>query len=393
MSYFVRSRFFRKSIIFTKFYNFWLNYSSPVNFNYWWNFGSMALICLILQIVTGIFLAMHYKSDFLLAFVSIEYISREIKYGWLIHYMHSNGASIFFIVVYLHMLKALMYGSFSHPRQLLWSTGVLIFLIMIITAFLGYVLPWGQMSFWAATVITSLISAIPLIGNDILLWLWGGFSMNDATLNRFFSLHFFLPFLLFALSMIHLILLHEFGSNSPTGIAFRLDTAAMSPLYIVKDFFGMNILFIFFCYLIFSVPNALGHPDNYIVSNPVVTPTHIVPEWYFLPLYAILRSVTNKLLGVLIVALAFLFLFCLPLIFGLFNLIRSFYFKPFTKFLIGIFVVNCLFLGWLGGMPVIEPFFSMGQFVTFMFFAIFLFVGLFGFFEQLIFTSYSSFRY
>jgi len=294
----------------------------------------------------------------------------------------------FFVVVYLHMLKGLMFGSYSYPRTLLWGTGVIIFILMIATAFFGYILPWGQMSYWAATVITSLLSAVPLIGNDLLLWLWGGFSVNDATLNRFFSLHFFLPFLLLALSIIHMILLHEFGSNNPIGINFCLDGAPMSPYYIVKDFFGISILMILFSYLIFLIPNYLGHPDNYIISNPVVTPNHIVPEWYFLPLYAILRSVPNKLLGLIILIFAFLLLLCLPLVFGMFNIIRSFYFKPFIKFLIGILIVNSLFLGWLGGMPVIEPFFSMGQFVTFMYFLIFLFIGILGIFEQIIFKSF-----
>jgi len=260
------NRIYYKSSLLYKFYKFWLNYFSPVNFTYWWNFGSMALICLVLQIATGLFLAMHYKGDSNLAFASVEYISREVQYGWFLRYMHSNGASVFFLVVYLHMLRALMHGSFFYPRHLLWATGVIIFLLMIATSFFGYVLPWGQMSFWAATVIISLFSAIPIIGPDVVLWLWGGFSVDDATLNRFFSLHFFLPFIILALSIIHLMLLHEFGSNNPIGTFFRSDGLPMGPYYIIKDLNGINLLFILIVYLIFFLPNYLGHPDNYILN-------------------------------------------------------------------------------------------------------------------------------
>jgi len=305
--------------------------------------------------------------------------------------MHSNGASVFFIVVYLHMLRGLMFGSFAYPRQLLWGTGIIIFILMIATAFFGYVLPWGQMSFWAATVITSLFSAIPLIGNDVVVWLWGGFSVSDATLNRFFSLHFLLPFLLLGLSIIHIMLLHEFGSSNPMGTIFRHDGIPISIFYIIKDFFGINFMFILLFYLVFAVPNLLGHPDNYIMSNPLVTPTHIVPEWYFLPLYAILRSVPDKLFGIIALLFAIIFLLFLPYIFGFVNLIRSFFFKPYMKFIIGIFIVNSLFLGWVGGMPVVEPYFFIGQVTTVMFFLIFFSMGFFGFIEQLIFKTYSFF--
>jgi len=349
----------------------------------------MSLICLILQIVTGLFLAMHYKSDVGLAFVSIEYISRNVQYGWLIRYLHSNVASVFFIVVYLHMLRTLMYGSFMYPRQLLWGSGVIIFVLMIATAFLGYVLPWGQMSFWAATVITSLFSAIPLIGMDIVLWLWGGFSVDDATLNRFFSLHFFLPFVILVLSLIHLIFLHEFGSSNPTGFVFRTDGTFMMPLYIIKDLNGINYMFILIAFLVFFSPNYLGHPDNYILANPLVTPAHIVPEWYFLPLYAILRSIPSKLLGVIVLALAILILLFLPTLVGKLNVIRSFYFKPAIKVLIILIIVNCLILGWVGGKPVVEPYFSIGQLATFMYFMLFLAYGWSGIIEQFLLKSYS----
>ena len=348
MTFLYKQRFFRKSVLLTRLYNFWVNYLSPANFSYWWNFGSMALVCLILQIITGIFLAMHYKSDFILAFQTIEYISRNIQNGWLMRYMHANGASIFFVVVYLHILRSLMFGSYTYPRTLLWLTGIIIFILMIATAFFGYVLPWGQTSFWAATVITSLFTAIPYIGNEIVLWLWGGYSVNDATLNRFFSFHFFLPFILLALSIIHIMLLHEFGSNHPLGIYFRTDGFAMAPFYIVKDMFGINMMLIFLAYLIFLVPNLLGHPDNYILANQLVTPTHIVPEWYFLPLYAILRSVPDKLMGIIALAFAFIGLFLLPFIFGLLNIIRSFFYKPYMKIIVLIFIINGFFLGWIG---------------------------------------------
>jgi len=375
-------RFFLKSKLFQIFYKFWINYISPSNFNFLWNFGSMAFICLILQIVTGIFLAMHYKSDILLAFSSIEYISRDVQYGWLLRYLHANGASIFFVVVYLHIIRGIMFGSFMYPRQLVWATGVIIFVLMIATAFFGYVLPWGQMSFWAATVIISLFSAIPLIGNEIVLWLWGGFAVDDATLNRFYSLHFFFPFIIFILSNIHIMLLHEHGSNNPVGIFFRYDGLLMAPLYIIKDMYGVLLMFIFLMLFVFFFPNFLGHPDNYILGNPLVTPVHIVPEWYFLPLYAILRSIPNKLLGVITMALAIITILVLPFINGFWNIIRSIYFKPFLKILIIFFIVNCIILGWIGGKPVMEPYYSIGQIATFMYFVIFFFFGFIGFFEQ-----------
>lgn len=382
-------RIYLKSSVVGKVYKFWLNYISPSNFNYLWNFGSMALICLILQILTGIFLAMHYKCDSNLAFISIEYIIREVNYGWLLRYMHSNGASIFFIIVYLHMLRGFIYGSFFYPKHLLWGTGVIIFILMIATAFFGYVLPWGQMSFRAATVITSLFSAIPFIGNEIVLWLWGGFSVDDATLNRFFSLHFLLPFVILGLSIIHLMLLHEFGSNNPIGVNFKMDGLPMGPYYIVKDLNGINFLFIFFALLVFMMPNKLGHPDNYIISNSLITPSHIVPEWYFSPLYAILRSIPNKLFGVIILLLAILIILFLPYIVGKNNIIKSFYFKPLFKFLIIILIINSFILGWIGGQPVVQPYYFIGQISTIVYFIIFFSFGFFGTIEQIFLKIYS----
>ncbi len=364
----MNNRFYDKSVLFKRTYKFWINYLSPNNFNYWWNFGSIALVILFLQILTGIFLAMHYKSDIMLAFSSVEYILRDVKYGWLLRYLHSNGASFFFIVVYLHMLRSLLFGSYKYPRHLLWTSGVIIFVLMIATAFFGYILPWGQMSFRAATVIISVFSAIPLIGDEIIYWLWGGFSVDDATLNRFYSLHYLFPFLILALSIIHLIFLHEFGSNNPLGISFRSDGIFLAPYYIVKDMFGLNVILILMAFFIFWIPNYMGHPDNYILGNPLITPPHIVPEWYFSPLYAVLRSIPNKLLGVIGLAMAILALLFLPLIIGKWSLIRSLYFKPFIKMLIAVFVINCIILGWIGGQPVISPYYFIGQISTFVYF-------------------------
>lgn len=385
-----RNRIYAKSSVIFKFYRFWLNYFSPINFSYWWNFGSMAFICLIIQIITGLFLAMHYKSDLNLAFASIEYITREVNYGWLLRYIHSNGASVFFVVVYLHMLRGLIFGSFFYPKHLLWMSGIIIFFLMIATAFSGYVLPWGQMSFWAATVIISLFSAIPIYGNDIVLWLWGGFSVDDATLNRFYSLHFFLPFIIFAMTIIHLILLHEFGSNNPIGNNFKNDGLLMGPFYIIKDLNGINYLFIFLAFFIFMMPNFLSHPDNYILSNPLVTPSHIVPEWYFSPFYAILRSIPNKLLGVIALFSSILVLFFLPFIAGRNNVIRSFSFKPLAKILVVLLVINFIILGWIGGQPVIPPYYFIGQIATFMYFFIFFCFSFIGLIEQAVLIIYSK---
>jgi len=382
-------RFFDKTTLLNKFYNFWVIYGSPANFSYWWNFGSMALICLIIQISTGVFLAMHYKSDLNLAFASVVYICKNVQYGWLIRYLHSNGASVFFLVVYLHMIRSLLFGSFNYPRQLLWGSGVIILILMIATAFFGYVLPWGQMSYWAATVITTLASAIPLVGDDIVFWLWGGFSVDDATLNRFYSLHFFFPFIIFMLSIIHIMFLHEFGSNNPSGVFFRSDFTFMTPLYIVKDLFGTNFMFIFLAYLIFTVPNLLGHSDNFIVGNPLVTPPHIVPEWYFLPLYAILRSVPNKLFGVIILGLAILLLLFLPFFINKFNMIRSNVFKPLYKPLMILFVLDLLILGWIGGQPVSQPYLFIGQVATAFYFLFFLFFSFSSMIEQSVFKFYN----
>jgi len=300
--------------------------------------------------------------------------------------MHANGASMFFIVVYIHTFRGLFFGSYLYPRQLLWIVGALILLLMIMTAFMGYVLPWGQMSFWGATVITNLFSAIPVIGNDIVLWLWGGFAIDNATLNRFFSFHYLLPFIITALVIIHILLLHDFKSNNPLGLSIIFDNLSFSPYYLIKDLFGVILFLFFFSIFIFFFPNLLGHPDNYIMANPLVTPPHIVPEWYFLPFYAILRSIPNKLFGVLALFAAIVTLIFLPL----FHLseIRSNLFKPASRFLFWFFLMNCFILGWIGSQPVHQPYVFIGQFATIFYFAYF-FIALpfLSFFEQFFWTN------
>jgi ubiquinol-cytochrome c reductase cytochrome b subunit len=345
------------------------SYPAPSNLSYLWNFGIYALICLVIQIVTGIILAMHYTPEINLAFYSVEHIMRDVNYGWLIRYIHANGASMFFIVVYLHSFRGLYYSSFTYPRQALWIIGVAILLLMIITAFLGYVLPWGQMSFWGATVITNLLTAIPIIGKEIVTWLWGGFSINNATLNRFFSLHYLLPFVIVGLVGIHLLLLHESGSNNPTGTPADHDKSSFTPYYIIKDLYGIIIFLIFFSFFVFFAPNKLGHPDNYLPASPLVTPPHIVPEWYFLPYYAILRSIPDKMLGVFAMLASILTLFVVPIL--LKPEIRSMQFRPFSRYLFWIFVFDCLLLGLIGGKPVQYPYLEIGQIATAFYFSYF----------------------
>lgn len=290
------------------------SYQVPKNLNYAWNFGSLAGIALILQIITGIFLAMHYTPHVDHAFNSVERIMRDVSYGWLIRYTHAVGASLFFMVVYVHIMRGLYYGSYKRPREMVWFIGIFIFFAMMATAFMGYVLPWGQMSFWGATVITNLFSAIPLIGDKIVIWLWGSFSVDNPTLNRFFALHYLMPFIIIALAMLHVVALHRFGSNNPSGIEVRSDkdTIPFYPYYIAKDCITFGLFFIILFAFVFYAPNYLGHPDNYIEADPMVTPVHIVPEWYFLPFYAMLRSIPNKLIGVLTMFGSILVWFLLP---------------------------------------------------------------------------------
>ena len=361
--------------------NHLISYPSPINLNYAWSFGSIAAVCLIIQIITGIFLAMHYVPHISLAFDSVEHIMRDVNYGWLIRYCHANGASVFFIVVYLHIFRGLYYGSYMHPRGWLWASGVLIFILMMATAFMGYVLPWGQMSFWGATVITNLFSAVPVYGGLIVEWLWGGFSVDQATLNRFYSLHYLLPFIIAAVSVLHLCLLHKYGSNNPLGINTDVTSVPFYPYFYVKDFFSFWVFLLGYLSLVFFAPNMLGHPDNYIPANPMVTPAHIVPEWYFLPFYAILRSIPNKLGGVLAMFGAIAVWLLLPIINP--SSTRSNIFKPLTSLNYWIIVNNFLILGWIGQQPVEYPFMEIGMFTTLLYFLLFLvIVPFFTIFEE-----------
>jgi quinol-cytochrome oxidoreductase complex cytochrome b subunit len=350
--------------------NHLLSYPTPINLNYAWSFGALAGICLVIQIITGIFLAMHYVPHISLAFDSVEHIMRDVNYGWLIRYCHANGASFFFIVVYLHIFRGLYYGSYMHPRGWLWASGVLIFLLMMATGFMGYVLPWGQMSFWGATVITNLFSAVPLFGGVIVEWLWGGFSVDQATLNRFYSLHYLMPFVIAGVTLLHLCLLHKYGSNNPLGINTDITSVPFYPYFYVKDFFSFWIFLLGYLTIVFFGPNLLGHPDNYIPANPMVTPAHIVPEWYFLPFYAILRSIPNKLGGVLAMVGAIVVWLFLPSINV--STTRSNIFKPLTSLNYWFIVSNFLILGWIGQQPVEYPFMEIGMFSTGLYFALFL---------------------
>ncbi len=358
-----------------------VDYPSPSNINYFWSFGSLAGICLMIQIATGIFLAMHYTPHVDLAFLSVEHIMRDVEGGWLLRYMHANGASMFFIVVYIHMFRGLYYGSYASPRELLWSIGVIILLLMIITAFIGYVLPWGQMSFWGATVITSLASAIPLVGDSIVTWLWGGFSVDNATLNRFYSLHYLLPFIIAGASVVHIAALHQYGSNNPLGTNSAVDKLGLYPYFYVKDLVAWVAFAIFFSVFVYFYPNILGHPDNYIPANPMSTPAHIVPEWYFLWVYAILRSIPNKLGGVAAIALVFISLLALPFLNT--SPIRSSNFRPLYRKLFWLIVADCLLLGWIGQQPVEDPYILIGQLASVYFFVYFLiFIPFLGKFEH-----------
>ena len=323
----------------------------PKNLSYWWNFGSIAGICLVIQILSGLFLAMHYVPNTKLAFDSVEHIMRDVNYGWLIRYIHAVGASMFFVALYAHMIRSLYYGSYKPPREILWWVGIIIFLLTMATAFMGYVLPWGQMSFWGATVITNLFSAIPLVGESIVQWLWGGFSVDNPTLNRFFVLHFLMPFLIVGIVLLHLVALSTTGSNNPTGVPMKSkkDSISFHPYFTIKDMVGFVIFFIIFGYFLFFYPNSLGHPDNYIPANPLVTPAHIVPEWYFLPFYAILRAVPDKLGGVLMMFGAIILLFFLPYLDK--SKVRSGAYRPAFKKFFYVFVINFVFLGWLGKAP------------------------------------------
>jgi len=358
-----------------------IDYPTPINLNYMWSFGSTAGLCLVIQIVTGIFLAMHYTPHIDYAFNSVEHIMRDVNNGWLIRYIHANGASMFFIVVYCHIFRGLYYGSYMYPRGFLWCSGVIIFLLMMATAFMGYVLPWGQMSFWGATVITNLFSAIPYVGQSIVDWLWGGFSVSNATLNRFYSLHYLMPFVIAGFVILHLALLHKDGSNNPLGINTNVDTVSFYPYFYVKDLFSFLILVSVFSFFVFFFPNALGHSDNYIPANPLSTPAHIVPEWYFLPFYAILRSIPDKLGGVVAMISAILVLMLLPVLNT--SSVRSSKFRPIFAVAFWFLVSDFFILGWIGQKPVESPYIEIGMGATIFYFAfILVLVPLIGFVES-----------
>ena len=327
-------------------------YPTPKNLNYWWTFGAILTFCLITQIVTGVVLGMHYVAHADMAFESIEHIMRDVNYGWLLRYIHANGASMFFLAVYIHIFRALFYGSYKSPREVIWIIGMLIYILMMATAFMGYVLPWGQMSFWAATVITNLFSAIPLVGESITMWLWGGYAVGSPTLTRFFSLHYLLPFIILGLVILHIWALHVPGNNNPIGIDIKQpskDTVPFHPYITIKDIFALLLFLIIFSGFIFFSPNILGHPDNYILANPMVTPSHIVPEWYLLPFYAILRSVPDKLGGVLLLFASLFILLALPWLDR--SKVRSAIFRPIYKNFFWLLILDVLVLGYMGAMP------------------------------------------
>ena len=349
-------------------------YPTPRNLNYWWTFGAILSMMLGVQIITGIILAMHYTPHVDLAFKSVELIVRDVNYGWLLRYLHSNGASMFFIAVYIHMFRGLYYGSYKEPREVLWILGVIIYLLMMATGFMGYVLPWGQMSFWGATVITNLFSAIPYFGESIVTLLWGGYSVGNPTLNRFFSLHYLLPFVIAGVVVLHIWALHVAGQNNPAGVEPKTekDVVPFTPYATLKDAFGMACFLLFFAWFIFYIPNYLGDPDNYIPANPAVTPAHIVPEWYYLPFYAILRSIPNKLAGVIAMFSAIIVLAFLPWLDSAKT--RSSKYRPLAKQFFWIFVAVCIGLGYLGAKPPEGIYVVAGRVLTFAYFAYFLIV-------------------
>nr|AIG53050.1 cytochrome b [Ctenotus sp. NTMR26117]WHU53933.1 cytochrome b [Ctenotus superciliaris]WHU53934.1 cytochrome b [Ctenotus superciliaris]WHU53935.1 cytochrome b [Ctenotus superciliaris]WHU53936.1 cytochrome b [Ctenotus superciliaris] len=348
--------------------NSFIDLPSPSNISAWWNFGSLLGLCLIIQVLTGLFLAMHYTADISSAFSSVAHICRDVQYGWLIRNLHANGASMFFICLYLHIGRGLYYGSYMFKET--WNIGVILLLLVMATAFVGYVLPWGQMSFWGATVITNLLSAIPYIGTNLVEWIWGGFSVDNATLTRFFTFHFLLPFAIMGASILHLLFLHETGSNNPTGLASNTDKIPFHPYFSYKDLLGATLLLMVLLMLALFSPNLLGDPENFTPANPLVTPPHIKPEWYFLFAYAILRSIPNKLGGVLALLFSILILMLVPALHT--SKQRGNAFRPFSQALFWTLVSNIIILTWIGGQPVEDPFIIIGQIASTTYFIIFL---------------------
>nr|ANH55855.1 cytochrome b [Grandisonia alternans] len=359
--------------------NSFIDLPAPSNLSSLWNYGSLLGICLITQILTGLFLSMHYTADTSLAFSSIAHICRDVNYGWLVRNIHANGASFFFICLYLHIGRGIYYGSYLYKET--WNIGVILLLLVMATAFVGYVLPWGQMSFWGATVITNLLSAVPYIGNNLVQWIWGGFSVDNATLTRFFAFHFILPFLIAGASMMHLIFLHETGSNNPTGLNSNPDKITFHPYYSYKDTMGFIMMLSALALLALFSPNLLGDPENFTPANPLLTPPHIKPEWYFLFAYAILRSIPNKLGGVLALLFSILILMLIPLLHTAKQ--RSMMFRPITQFLFWSIIANTIILTWIGGQPVEDPFIMIGQLASILYFIMFiLFLPLVGLLEN-----------
>lgn len=368
-------------------HSFLIEYPSSYNLSYFWNFGFLAAIFLVIQIASGIFLAMHYTPEISLAFFSIDYIMRDLSSGWFLRYLHLNGASMFFLCIYLHIFKGLYYRSYQTPRRFVWVIGVLIYICSMGTAFLGYVLPWGQMSYWAATVITNFVTVIPFIGMDIVTWVWGGFSINNATLNRFFSLHYILPFVVLGLVLLHLVVLHQYGSNNPIGIkSILIDKVSFYPYSYIKDFFGLSIFLIIYLFIIFFIPESLNHSDNYIEANPLSTPAHIVPEWYFLPFYAILRSISDKTFGIIAMFLSMLLFVILPS-FDVQSYIKSLLFKTMYRKIFWFITFNLLYLGFLGANEAIQPYVGLGLLGTHLHILYFLFIVCFLSFIEYVFFN------
>nr|UFP05606.1 cytochrome b [Narke japonica] len=350
--------------------NVLIDLPTPSNISSWWNFGSILGLCLLMQILTGLFLAMHYTPDVSTAFSSIAHISRDVNYGWMIRNIHANTASLFFICIYLHIARGLYYGSYLNNKT--WNIGTVLFMLLMATAFVGYVLPWGQMSFWGATVITNLLSAFPFIGNMLVQWIWGGFSVDNATLTRFFAFHFMLPFIISALTLVHILFLHETGSNNPTGINSNMDKIPFHPYHSYKDTLGFFMLILLLIIITMFYPNMLGDAENFIPANPLITPPHIKPEWYFLFAYAILRSIPNKLGGVLALLFSIFILMLIPILHT--SKQRSLMFRPLTQTMFWLFVINIILLTWIGGQPVEQPFIIIGQISSILYFLLLLII-------------------